>query len=428
MEIKAIQCPKCGSTQKTETQPNRFRCDSCGPEYVLDDGKTTIVQQNFAAPVQPSKNKFLFLGLAGAGMALFIIIAVIVSSSSGSSYHPADIPVATGLPDHRWDWSKSFLFTTADKKAVLLSLGTRIADHTGSTAEETGYAVFADAVTGKKLRSVKMPHIDNSQSPVRIQEFSNGDIYITNGNSTVLRVGKADFSVTDVSKSLFDNQPELINGVATIDFVSYENEDGFKLITNDGKTLNYFPLVHKVYTNDQLWAAEQGFKNLLPGSTEKTAFTFCTFFTYGQSSNDQNPPLLIKYRYMDNGAGPKRPVGSLPKGLNDENQKNPRVISYTDFTPGRVYFSEKLLCQDSDYVLIAYKPTAARGSDGPQVQCLDAHTGKIVFTVKMPDDALNIDTGVRSKDGFSILSYSSAYNIGMDGKFNHFTESKDYEY
>jgi ribosomal protein S27AE len=36
-EIKAIKCPQCGSTENTELEQNRFKCNKCGTEYFLDN-------------------------------------------------------------------------------------------------------------------------------------------------------------------------------------------------------------------------------------------------------------------------------------------------------------------------------------------------------------------------------------------------------
>lgn len=430
MEIKAIQCPNCGSTQKIELRRNRFRCESCGSEYVLDDGQNTVIVQT-SAPAQPDAQKSSALRYAGAGigLVLLILIVVIVYSGSGRS-NPSfsgTVPVLSSLPDHRWEWRKSFLFSTSDKKPVLMSIGVRITSHPQAASEETCYIVFTDAVKGSKLKSVPLPRF-STESSVQIREFSNGDIYLIPQSGSIFRVDRNSFAVTDVSSSLFAGQNELGNGVATIAFSTFDNEDGLKLITNDGKNLAFFPLVHKTYTNDELWQAEQGFNTVLPGAKEKTAFAFCGLFNYGESS-DNIRMQLIRYRFLDNGGGPKQPVGMLPKGVNDINQKKPRVISYSDFTPGRFYLSQKMMYYDSNYVLIAFQPAAGSASKGDQLQCLDAHTGKILFTTQMPDQT-NISAGdaVWSAAGFSVGNQNSAYNIGMDGKFNHLTQPEDYEF
>jgi len=53
-QIKAIQCPKCGSPQKTQLQLDTYRCDSCGTEYFLDtDAITLNVRQ--LPPVAPPR-------------------------------------------------------------------------------------------------------------------------------------------------------------------------------------------------------------------------------------------------------------------------------------------------------------------------------------------------------------------------------------
>ncbi len=41
-EIKAIQCPKCGSTRKVEIKPEFYRCSSCDTEYFLDNDDVVI--------------------------------------------------------------------------------------------------------------------------------------------------------------------------------------------------------------------------------------------------------------------------------------------------------------------------------------------------------------------------------------------------
>src|SRR4051812_21663922 len=123
MEIKAIQCPNCGSTQKAEIRRNHFRCESCGSEYVLDDGKSTVLVQAAPAAAAPAKTRTTVFAIVGAALAVLIIIVVVGSSGSRNEYHSSTVPLVETLPDHRWSWRASFLFTTADRKPVLMSIG-----------------------------------------------------------------------------------------------------------------------------------------------------------------------------------------------------------------------------------------------------------------------------------------------------------------
>ena len=65
--IKAIECPKCGSTQKTAVRPDTFRCESCGTEYYLDNDDINVnytVRQH--APTSPAP------GLTGTRRAVVV--------------------------------------------------------------------------------------------------------------------------------------------------------------------------------------------------------------------------------------------------------------------------------------------------------------------------------------------------------------------
>ena len=75
--IKAIECPKCGSTQKTAVRPDTFRYESCGTEYYLDNDDINVnytVRQ--PAPTSPAP------GLTGTRRAV-VVGAVAVGASDG---------------------------------------------------------------------------------------------------------------------------------------------------------------------------------------------------------------------------------------------------------------------------------------------------------------------------------------------------------
>ena len=49
-DIKAIQCPKCGSIFKQEVKPEFYRCENCGTEYYLDNDDTHIYHHHERMP------------------------------------------------------------------------------------------------------------------------------------------------------------------------------------------------------------------------------------------------------------------------------------------------------------------------------------------------------------------------------------------
>ncbi|WP_019946820.1 SHOCT domain-containing protein [Hymenobacter aerophilus] len=55
--IKALKCPQCGSTQKTQVRPEHFRCDNCGTEYFLDNDDINInyTERKLGTPATPNR-------------------------------------------------------------------------------------------------------------------------------------------------------------------------------------------------------------------------------------------------------------------------------------------------------------------------------------------------------------------------------------
>ncbi|WP_374951879.1 hypothetical protein [Mucilaginibacter sp.] len=235
----------------------------------------------------------------------------------------------------------------------------------------------------------------------------------------VYAVDKSSYTVKDVTKAAFQKQTELVSGIANVEFIFDHYGDGFNITTNDGQQLYYFPIINKVYTKDELNKAEETFATLLPGTKDKAGFAF------SNASNDypEEKRQLIKFVYKDNNGGPKEDpnfewataysaLGQKSKVFTNKDRY--RLVSYDDFTPGRMYFDPYVLFSSDDYVLIKYKKTAAEKSP-VAVQCLSAKTGAIVFTTSLTED-IDPDGAIKYRDGFVIKSFFTATAVGMDGR------------
>ncbi len=432
--IKAIQCPKCGSPQKVEVRPDVFRCENCGTEYFLDNDDINVnyTVRPAATPVTAPARRNAVLGVIG-GVALLLFLALRLMSGGGQTtpYAGPQYSVTTGASDEKeaekytFSADESQLFLAPQQQPRLFRVGER--SYNGAT-KSSSYAVFTDAATGEVLQEVPVPIAAGStRIDFDIKYFTNGELYCIANKTTVFQVNAATNTVKDVTKTLFQGQSELASGVATVEAGDDDYGDYFDIFTNDGRNLNFFPRTGTVYTKDGLYKARHGFESLRPGSPNETRFIFSDksleypeekllLIKYVCRTNPGGPQILPRFSWDDDYGGsgiftdadPHRKVLTTTYDL-----KESRVLSYADFTPGRLYFEPRVLCADSKYVLIAFKPTASPTAVAT-VQCLNARTGAIVFTRPLPSPSMP-DEALRYPAGFALRDGSAAFVISLSG-------------
>ena len=431
--IKAIQCPKCGSPQKAEVRPDVFRCENCGTEYFLDNDDINVnyTVRPAAGPAAAPANRPVLVGtIAVVALLLVFVMRWLSGGNPAPSYPTPRYSVTTGSREtpeaetHSFSADESKLYL-AQQQPRLFQVGER--RYSGPT-KSSSYAVFTDAATGQVLQEVPVPiAASNDRTSFDTKQFANGELYCIANKTTVFQVNTAANTLKDVTKTLFQGQAELGSGVATVEPGDDDYGDYFSVFTNDGRNLNFFPRIRAVYTKDAFYDAKHGFGSLRPGSPTVTRFIFSQLtpeypeekvqlLKYQCRANPGGPEVLPRFAWEDDYGGsgiftdadPHRKVLTTPHDLAEA-----RVLSYTNFTPGRLYFEPRILCSDAEYVLLAFKPTAAPTALAT-VQCLNARTGAIVFTrplasSDMPDEALRYPGGFGLRDG------SSAFVISLSG-------------
>ncbi|WP_223650325.1 transposase [Hymenobacter psoromatis] len=432
-EIKAIQCPKCGSIQKTEIRPGVFRCDSCGTEYFLDNDDINInVRQVPATPVPapaaPAGKASVGVLLILGAVLLVIIVGIYLTNAFFDNQVTSSATSSATAARHPWHWhtTQTALVSGSGQQPLLLVAGDRENDDLDGNPSSRDSVGFYNAATGAKLKLVGLP--GSPTGGITLRQFSNGTVFLLFGTTTVYRVNAQSLTVEDVSKTLFQDQPALASGVASIGTGNNE-DDSFYLFTNDGHHYNYYPLIHQLYTNDEQSEAKFGIKSLRPGSTLQTGFAF----SRASDTYPDDPIQLITYQYHDNGSGPKAGPnfewdddygGSGVFTDADPHVKRlitpywvqlDRLTGYHDFTPGRLYFSPSLLYYDADYVLITLRPTAA-GDSPLNLQALDAHTGAIRFTTPLPGELSRDADVLRYPAGLIIANGLTTYTLSPSGK------------
>ena len=433
-QLKAIQCPKCGSPQQTEIRPDTYRCDNCNTEYYLDTDDITInVRQVPGWPAIPPAELKRRVRWA-VFMALLVIVGSVVWSilkPSRRGYDASDLqpdPYMTGRIDPEqpeWRTSQEQLVPGAGGQPVLVVAGSRGSLREGTYVSTVG---LYDARTGAAHQPLKLPggtRITNAD--IKIQRLSNGALYIFQENA-VYQLDIAPPGLRDVTKSLLTGQPALASGAATIG-PGADEDDALRIFTNDGHTLSLYPLIRRTYTDDERWDAAHGLATALPGSATRTAFAFSEV----SMRYPEDPIQLLTYQYRDNGGGPKdAPTFSWDDdygGLGVFTDADPhrkvlirpqelargRVLSFRNFTPNRRYFYPQLVYYDADNVLLTCHATAA--TDSPVLlQALDARTAAIKFTTPLPAGSIVPDQALRYSGGFVLARDRSTCTLSPTGQ------------
>ncbi len=324
-----------------------------------------------------------------------------------------------------WDysWGGEHLYLSGDNRPILFTIGTRIY-YTDKTKSKD-YIAFYDVAKGAQLKLVPMPGAslmthEHGNTDISYSQFSNGDMYIIADHSVISRIKKGSLTLEDVTQSLFEDQRELASGIAKVDFANDRNNNNseeLNLFTNDGKNYFYFPLLKKLYTKETVPETLSPIKTPSIGNVLKTGFDFSNQADYDHT---EIGATLVAYQYMGKKDALAIPIPRYtPFYWTDEKSlKEKGVLSHKDFTPGRNYFEQGLLYFDDDYVLICYKQTPA-GSAVRYLQCLNAHTGAIVFTTRL-DTMYPPDQCVRYSGGFAMLNNAEVYNVTLSGKITKY--------
>ena len=444
-EIKAIKCPQCGSSQKTEIRPRYYRCTSCQTEYFLDDDRQIVEHEvTYRPPAAPVARPATVLSLpAKILIGLGVGAAMLVTAWPR---HPANPGVSAAAQvsvqdDYYNDVEKTAALTGTAQQPLVLVLARRAYREASEAGQNGGYATFYDPATQKVVATQRLTSgtagAAASDFTADSRILSDGQLYVIINKAILYRVNRDGPQLVEVGPQLFGRQPALRAGLATVQFGSDTYGDQLVLLTNDGKNRFYYPLVNRLYTEDELDDADDGLENLLPGATTKAGFTFTD---PGIICKDATIKLFAT-KYLDNGGGPKniaqnvscsqRDLGYDDKTLtmkyaNVDMGSNDyyRITAARDLTPGRLYFKPEVLWADARQVFITTHATAAE--DAPlNLQALDVATGQVRWTTPLPRTH-EIHALVPCQGGFVGIGYASAgILVSSEGKLlNQFNFDK----
>ena len=417
--IKALKCPQCGSTRATKISEDHYRCDSCSTEFFLDSDDITI---HHKVETKPAPNTFLkrllLTILVPAAFFSLITIGLIVwgSSREGTSEK------GSGEEHMSYACERLMAFSsTAGRPIVVLCGAARRDDSSGDWDHAKGFMYFFDGETYEIIKKLELPDVTGRVSVTDARQFEDGTFYVVLNEKRLFAIDRSTLDVKEIHGEDY-KLPELSEGFGKVALYFHEYGDALKVETNLGKKFVYYPIANKLYTDQSIFKA---YEDKLPAPKLRTRFTFSEQMMGSVYKDEQIQ--LVRYQTLEQLGYPRRTPhfgwendyhSSYPKKIfvSKYSVEESRLESYEDFTPGAYYFSPTVLYESDDQILISFKPTAAADAK-KMLRCLDAQTGKVLWSCSEGLDGLDFCLGVaRFSGGYVLVDYSHSWLISSEGK------------
>jgi len=417
--IKALKCPQCGSTRATKISEDHYRCDSCSTEFFLDSDDITI---HHKVETKPAPNTFLrrllLIILAPAAFFSLITIGLIVwGSSREETSRKGD-----GEEHMSYACERLIAFSsTAGRPIVVLCGAVRRDDSSGDWDHAKGIMYFFDGETYEIIKKLELPDVTGRVSVTDARQFEDGTYYVVLNEKRLFAIDRSTLDVKEIHGEDY-KLPELSEGFGKVALYFHEYGDALKVETNLGKKFVYYPIANKLYTDQSIFKA---YEDKLPAPKLRTRFTFSEQMMGSVYKDEQIQ--LVRYQTLEQLGYPRRTPhfgwendyhSSYPKKIfvSKYSVEESRLESYEDFTPGAYYFSPTVLYESDDQILISFKPTAAADAK-KMLRCLDAQTGKVLWSCSEGLDGLDFCLGVaRFSGGYVLVDYSRSWLISSEGK------------
>ena len=418
--IKTIKCPQCGSTRATQLREDHYRCDSCSTEFYLDSDDITI-HHKFETERNTSTAKFKRFFLVLLAVTIFFSLIIIGLITLGSSREES-LRIVCVEGKISYSIKELATFTTTAGRPIVVIFGSARPTSSINVDDAKGFVSFYDGETQKLVKKIEFLDVKGRIQNMDMRRFGDGAFYIVFNEAHLYRLDPSTLDMTEVHGEDY-KRPELSQGFAKVVFYYSQFGDALKVKTNLGESFVYYPIADKIYTEREAYAAPL---EPLPAPKVATHFTFSL-----ESSDYPNKQLqLIRYRRLEQDGYPCEYPRFQWRRWDGEDfligptsKKRARLQGYEDLTPGAYYFSPGVLDASEDQILITFKPTAA--ADAKQMlRCLDAQTGKVLWSYS--DDENNLNGGSvasRFAGGYVVVNYRSSYVISNEGKL---VSSTDY--
>lgn len=387
-QIKTIKCPQCGSVQKTEIRPDHFRCGSCGTEYFLDDDDVNVNIRHTYSPerdsppqgMAKSSNKKAVLILLIIVAALILITLYIPVFMAGMIEKSGTI--APFVNDNYSPLTTVYESTPVeiDGKPYIVCYGTREKRNDSGYEQQLGY-YFYDVEQDKRENYTVIEGITERKDN-DMRSFADGSCYLSINKKFIYRLNKETMLFEDYMPHIRETDKAFSTGVASIEITYPRDGDAFDIMSNIGNEYKYYPIVDRVYTEDDAYRAGRGMRNLLPGARDSTYYLFTEASFFGN-----HPVQLFEVTFRYNAGGPMDFIEKTEYGWQGDGDgffsSYDRIAGYRDVTPGRRWFDAHIANMGRGDLLVSVRATAAEDSQ-VSIQKIDTATGEVVWSTPVP--------------------------------------------
>lgn len=293
--LKTIQCPNCGSKKVKYLDDNMFECLNCQTSFYVDTNQTSVNHKHTyanrptAAPItfNPKRALWIFLGIIVFVFALLIPVLFFTTNNNSSSGFTTS--ETTKAKDYTFNISSSAAFTDQSKNLKIFMTGSiRSSDYNNNKYKDKVFWAVYDAVKGAydqiEPLEVTSTTAANYWHSTECFKFDDGNIYIIVGNNLLYKYDAVTKSMQFLNSDVIANVKEMQSGIANIDDATHKYS-AFKLKSNSGKEITYYPISKVYYTDNFRQTVEpRSYPNEKP-----TTFFFQT--------NNQ-PSYLVRYNAM----------------------------------------------------------------------------------------------------------------------------------
>lgn len=376
----AIKCPQCGSTKHKNLAKNQYQCSNCDTQYVLENNEYIVnhYHHHIPAKTHPANPKAI-------AVAIIVPLVLVGMLLVATIWNNAKQDVTTGEVWQRYD---SYFLETDAKQAVVVRVGQmKEYGKDDANSDQKIKAVFYDAISDERLKVVELPLELKRFTRVEFKRFTDGTLYFIVEEKHLGRIGANSLTAELLPWQAFKQHPKLSgSGVAEANFERDMNNDGFRLVTNEGETVYYYP-------SQDLLLSQNEYREFKPESTvPMTVQTAYSFVEDGRADSLSDKYRLIQYRYQHQSGYPiQTPSFEYNDAGQLEEQKwskeRSQTLDFTELTPNRNYFSPQLLDFNQQELMIGYKLTPAQDTLYT-IQVLNAQNGEVKWTYQVEDDSM----------------------------------------